>query len=163
MIVVADTSVLLNLCCIKEADLLWQLFGQVVAPQTVKDEFERAVGAYGRFAGLKFPGFVEIHPRPQSLQTWLPGARLDPGESDAIALTLALKADLLLIDERRGRQVASQLGIRFSGILGVLVRAKQALLISDVKALLSRLRLEAGFFLGDQQLDNVLKLAGEEP
>lgn len=163
MIVVADTSVLLNLCRIGEADLLWQLFGEVVTPKSVKDEFERAVNAYGRFAELEFPGFVRTHHLRQSLQTWLPSARLDLGESDAISLTMELKADLLLIDERKGRQVASQLGIRFSGILGVLVRAKQASLIPDAKALLLRLRREAGFFLSDQQLGHVLKMAGEQP
>jgi len=51
--------------------------------------------------------------------------QLDPGESEAIALALEINADLLLIDERRGRTEANRLDIRITGLLGVLVEAKQ--------------------------------------
>lgn len=161
MIVVADTSVLLNLCRIGEADLLWQLYGDVAAPRSVQVEFERAVLVYGRFDRLLFPGFIRIHEPRQSLQALLPETSLDRGESDAIALSVELSADFLLIDEQKGRRAAAQLGIRFSGILGILVLAKQKSLIPEVRALLLRLREEAGFFLSERHMSRALLLAGE--
>lgn len=161
MIVVADTSVLLNLCRVGEADLLWRLYGVVMAPVSVQKESERAVQVYERFRGLAFPGFIRVLEPRQSLETLHPGAKLDQGESDAIALTLELSADLLLMDERKGRRLAKQLRIRFSGILGALVEAKQHGFVPQLRPLLSRLRDEAGFFLGERQMGEVLRLVAE--
>ena len=48
---------------------------------------------------------------------------LDRGESEAIILFGELKAELMLMDERRGREVALRLKIPLSGTLGVLLEA----------------------------------------
>jgi predicted nucleic acid-binding protein len=45
---------------------------------------------------------------------------LDPGERAAISLGLSLKADLILIDERKGTAVALMKGLEATGTLGVL-------------------------------------------
>lgn len=47
-------------------------------------------------------------------------SHLDPGERAAIALGIALKADLILIDERRGYAAAVRKGIEVTGTLGIL-------------------------------------------
>ena len=46
---------------------------------------------------------------------------LDLGESEAIILAQELNADVLFMDEKKGREVASKLNIPLSGTLGVLI------------------------------------------
>ena len=88
-------------------------------------------------------------------------SELDPGESEAIVLALDTQADLLLLDERKARAVAARLGVRFIGLLGVLLEAKRRGHILSVKPLLDSLIVKAGFWLGSQVYSRALREAGE--
>lgn len=55
MIVVADTSVLINLCRVGQGGLFRQLFQEVVIPPEVAVEFARLASNSPRFAGMKLP------------------------------------------------------------------------------------------------------------
>jgi uncharacterized protein len=161
MIVVADTSVILNLCRVQHERLLQQLFKRVLIPAQVAGEFARLSDAQPRFTGLALPEWIEILPAPEPLPREVVEANLDAGESAAIALCLTQKADALLIDESLGRLVAAQLGLRTIGILGVLVEARRRRVVPSVKAVLERLENEAGFWIAPSLRSRVLELAGE--
>ena len=161
MIVVADTSVILNLCCVHHEHLLEKLFRRVLIPSLVSSEFQRLAGAQARFARLVLPGWISILPDPQPLPPQILQANLDAGESAAIALCLNEKADALLIDEALGREVAQKLGLRTVGLLGVLIRSRQLKLISSVGVLLDQLEKEAGFWVGPALRARVLQAVGE--
>jgi hypothetical protein len=141
VIVVADTSVILNLCRIQHERLLPQLFGRVVVPEEVASEFSRLCAAEIRFTGLGLPTWIQVQPSPQPIPDLVRTAHLDAGETAAIALGLSLVADALPIDERLGREVANRLGLRTIGILGVLLESHRRGLIPEVKAVLDRLRM----------------------
>ena len=161
MIVVADTSVILNLCRVQHEYLLEKLFRRVLIPSEVADEFARLTKIEKRFSGLALPKWIEILPAPEPFPAEIIQAQLDIGESAAIALCLKQKADALLIDEKVGREVATRLGVRTVGILGVLVDARNEKLISSVKVLLNRLEREANFWISADLRLQVLQLAGE--
>ena len=72
---------------------------------------------------------------------------IDAGEAEAICVACQLKADRVLIDEKRGREVALREGLAIIGVVGVLVAAKQKGLLPEVRTLLDRLEKEAGFRL----------------
>jgi len=66
-----------------------------------------------------------------------------------------------LLDERRGREAANQLGLRVIGILGVLLQAKNAGLLRAVGPVLDDLQREAGFWIAEPLRRQVLGLANE--
>lgn len=161
MIVVAATSVMLNLCRVQHDYLLQRLYQRVLIPAPVADEFTRLSKTQPRFSGLALPHWIEILPAPKSFPSEVIQAQLDIGESAAIALCLEQKADALLVDELFGREVASRLRIRTIGVLGILVDARNQRLISSVKSLLDRLEMEANFWVSPSLRLHILQLAGE--
>jgi predicted nucleic acid-binding protein len=88
------------------------------------------------------PDWLEIQvPQPSAVDDLM---RLDPGERAAIQLAQQLNADLLIIDDKAGRQVALRLGLRITGLLGVLSDATTLNLI-NLPMVLDRLFRETNF------------------
>lgn len=132
MIVVSDTSPLNYLILTGYAHLLEALYGQVVIPRAVWDEL-RKPGAPAPVQEWvdSLPAWVEVREASVPDTT----LNLDPGEREAISLALELQADLVLLDERRGRREATGRGLAVTGTLGVLDAAARRGLLELPEAL----------------------------
>ncbi|MBW4591963.1 MAG: DUF3368 domain-containing protein [Brasilonema angustatum HA4187-MV1] len=161
MIVVCDTSPITNLAAVGQLKLLQQLYNNIIIPQAVYDEMVNLDYAV--------PGAIKV----QSL-SWIQHqqvinltlvttllAELDQGEAEAIVLAIELGADLLLLDERRGRKVASRYGLNITGLLGILIEGKHKGLIATVKPVLDDLILQVGFRVSNKLYADTLQAAGE--
>jgi uncharacterized protein len=163
VIVISDTSAITNLAAIDQLKLLPLLYGQVIIPEAVYRELVDI--------DPPVPGGVEVQ-----TATWLEvklianrevverlqsEVRLDPGESEAIALALEIGADLLLIDERRGRTEADRLGIKITGLLGILVEAKRKNFIVAVKPLMDALIATSEFRVSPALYNQILSMVNE--
>ncbi|MCL1465262.1 DUF3368 domain-containing protein [Argonema galeatum] len=121
MIVVSDTSPINYLLLINQIDLLPNLFQQIIIPNVVRDEMLDldAPPVLQQWIANP-PSWLTVQTVPvidATLNT------LDPGEQAAITLAQTLPADLLIIDERLGRQIAAERGIAIIGTLGILADA----------------------------------------
>lgn len=163
MIVVADTSVILNLCFLRQEALLQTLFGTVHAPLQVEQEFLRLASLDPRFQGLQFPAFIQRTAPQTTAHDWAQSPVLHAGEIAALSLALELHASLVLMDEAEGRAVATTLNLTTMGLLGILLQARQRALIPAVAPLLHRLQHEARFWIAPSLRTAVLRAAGETP
>jgi hypothetical protein len=158
--VVSNTSPVVNLAAVGRLDLLRLLYGSVQIPAAVFEELTSQPSQLGGVQVQSFP-WIAIRPvRNRTLVTSLLG-ELDPGEAEAIALAIESQADLLLIDERLGRRVAARFGVRFTGLIGALVEAKQRGYVATLKPFLDELIHRAGFWISDALYRGVLRAAGE--
>ena len=88
---------------------------------------------------------------------------MDAGEAEALALALELHADIVLMDETAGRQVALQQGLVPVGVLGLLVEGKKKGLVPAVAPILRTLVEQARFRASQSLLRETLRLASEAP
>lgn len=85
---------------------------------------------------------------------------LNEGESEAIALALQEEADLILLDDYEAREFARIYGLKITGIIGILLKAKYMGRISSLSDNLENLR-ETGFWLNEDLRSQILRDAGE--
>jgi hypothetical protein len=161
VIVISDASPIVNLATVGQLELLQQLYGHVIIPPAVFREI--AVVGAGQPGAAEVEAFDWVETRQVIDQRMVAALQLevDEGEAEAITLAFELDADLLLIDERIGRAVASRLGLKFIGLLGALVEAKRNGLVPAVRPVLDELIEKSGFWITGELYDSVLGAAGE--
>jgi len=153
VIVVSDTSPITSLAKIRRLDLLRTLYHSITIPTAVDSELRRGQ--------IVLPDWIQVQSAADRAVVAQLEADLDPGEAEALAVALELGADLVLIDEKRGRDVAHRLGLRFVGLLGVVLDAKRQGHLRAVRPLLDELAAEAGFWIRDDLRREILEAAGE--
>jgi uncharacterized protein len=119
MIVVSNTSPIINLATIGRLDILRQLYGSIVIPESVYHEI--AVTGSGEAGSWEVQalGWIETKKATNRLHVATLQIELDKGEAESIALALELRADLILLDERRGKNGYITAGIEVSGNPGL--------------------------------------------
>ncbi len=148
MIVVSDTTPLNYLILIDSVHVLPTVFGRVYAPSAVMQELSHPkTPEVVRAWASSPPAWLTVQ---DPMQTD-PGLKLDPGEAAAIALAEELKADWVLLDERKGSRTAEGRGLRVAGTLGIVEEAGAKGLL-DYEQTRNRLVDETTFYVTDDVL-----------
>lgn len=163
MLAVSNTSPISNLAHIGRLDLLKGQFPQLWIPKAVEQELMRHPSSEARASieaayddsWLCVGTPAETHLKSILLQ------QVHQGEAEAIALAVDLNAQLIILDEREGRALATQAGLTVTGTLGILLKAKELGTIQAVKPELNLLRSRTRFFLTAALEKAFLDAAGE--
>lgn len=154
MIVVADASPLIALSRVGRLSLLQELYGRIFVPVAVWNEL--VIDGQGR-AGADHVAssdwIVSCRASNREMVAILE-ATLDPGESEAIALAEEIHADFLLLDEALGRAAAEHLGLKTTGLLGVLLEAKRRGALADAYELASSMKAK-GWWVSEALLERL--------
>ena len=163
MRVVSNTSPLSSLARIGRLNLLCKQCSQLLVPEAVVKELRDPASPPALKTvdqALQEGWIIPAQVRDRRLVRLLT-SELDLGEAEAIALAMETSAGLILIDELEGRRTARRLGLRVTGVLGVLLRAKKAGQIRSLRREVEALRKQAHFFISPRVEGDVLRAAGE--
>ena len=132
MIVVSDTTPLISLMKINQLHLVKDLYGEIVIPEAVYNELTTNEKFSKEATEIMTSNFIRKVVISDSKEVAMiqKYSGLDLGESEAIAYSEEVGADLLMMDEVRGRAVAKQIGLTIIGTLGILRHAYEHNLLS---------------------------------
>lgn len=157
--VIVNTSPLLYLHQIGRLNLLQRLYSEILTPRAVIRELE-----IGKNQGIDVPDiqsldWIAITPvrSPQLIPAIID---LGQGEAEVLALGLEKVGSLLIFDDQLARRIANLYQLKYTGTLGVLVKAKQLGYLSSIAPVIDEL-YQRGMWLTDRIVEDVLRLAGE--
>jgi hypothetical protein len=165
MMAVSNSSPLIALGKIGRLTILKDLFGRIYIPLKVYEEI--TVIQYASERELFKSDWIKVvKVRNRELIRELRRGGLDEGEIEAIALAMEVSADILLIDDKKGRKIAQGYGLNILGTLGVLIEAHNRGLITHIQSEIERLK-EIGFWISqdieEAILQQVRKLPDRKP
>ncbi len=144
-LIIADTSCLIVLQKINRLHLLKDIFEEIIITKEIAYEYRE-----------ELPIWIITKKVKDKLSKHILEIDLDKGEASAIALGLENKDVLILIDERKGRKKATDLGLKIMGTLGVIINAKERGILKSVIEELEKL-IEVDFRMSKNLIENIKK------
>lgn len=156
MIIVSNTSPIIAFGKIKKLYLWEKIFERIFIPKFVEQEFTNT--KYKKDFAL--PENLFITEEVESIEPLLK-KELDRGEAEAITLAMNKKADWLVIDERKGRNIAKNIyGLNIIGTAGILLKAKESGIVTEISPIFKELK-QIDYYISDDIIQHICKQAGE--
>ena len=147
--IIIDASSLIALYKLDLIDILKDLYASINIPEAVLSEW-----------GHDLPHWIRIIPLDNIDTAKDFRKKLGDGESEVIALGIEKKNYVLVLDDLKARQTAQKLGLKITGLLGILLKAKKRNKISKIRPLLKTLDKE-DFRISNKLKNEILIMAGE--
>ncbi|MCD6264756.1 MAG: DUF3368 domain-containing protein [Deltaproteobacteria bacterium] len=158
--VVSNSSPLIHPAKIERTELLKEYFQAITIPEAVYKECVVEGKDREEVQLIKNASWIRVLRVEDRKLVKLLRSSLDDGESEAIALSLEIGADLVLLDDSDARGKARLFGLEITGTVGILLRAKKEKKIEFLREDLRRLK-ETGFWIRDDLGMKLLEEVGE--
>lgn len=158
--VVSDSSPLIHLAKIGRLNLLKSFFGEVIVPEAVHKECVVEGKSREDSKRIGKAGWIKVFRIKDEKLKRAFMMELDEGEAEAVVLALEESADLLLLDDYEARRVARSFGLKVTGTIGILLRAKYDGKVECLKDEIDKL-MRTGFWISMDLYEKILKEAGE--
>ncbi len=153
MRIVCDSSTIIALERINHLWLLENLVEEIFIPYAVNKEIKSK-------KGINLPTCFRIKEVKDKLYIKQNRKNLHIGEVEAIALAKEVKADFVILDDKRARKLAEKEGLKVAGLLALVIIAKEKGIIKRVKPIVDDLKRHS-FFVGKDIYVEIMKLSGE--
>ena len=158
MILIADSSALISLAICDSLNLLELLFKEVKVPRAVYIEVsKKSKKEADKLSDYLINKIVDIVNNSDFI---IKEGTIEVGELEAMILYKQLKANWLLVDDRRARKIAELNQINIIGSLGILLLSKKVGYIPNIKSRIDMLK-NSDIFFSEELLQNTMALAGE--
>jgi len=147
---ISNTSCLIILDNIERLDILQKLYHTIHLTEEVAQEFGKPLATWMTVNDVQDKNYLRLL-----------NASVDLGEASTIALAVQMPGDsVMILDDLKARKLAKQLDLKYTGLLGILLKAKQQNVIASVSDILAQFR-QVNFRFSEKLETEVLKLAGE--
>ena len=148
--IIIDSSSIIALYKLNLIDILKDLYASVNVTGAVLSE-----------VGHDLPHWIRILPADNINKVQDFRKKLGYGESEIITLGIEKADYVLVLDDLKARQTAKKLGLKITGLLGILLKAKKRKKISEIRPLVKILE-EKKFRISHKLKDEILIISGEK-
>lgn len=159
---VCNSSVLISLSIIGQLDLLHKRFPDgILIPAAVWHEVVESAQGRSGAEQVAAARWIEVMSIADTDLVTMLKTSLDTGEAEAIVLAREQNISIVLLDEKDARKAAKRLGLSVLGAVGILIWAKRAGIIANLRSQLDALQQEGGFRLSRALYLEALAAVGE--
>ena len=158
--VVAKSSPLIALSGISQLHLLRLLYGSVMIPDAVYQEISAKPDSVCKKMVDEAQDWMQVCPIENLIAKNLFQSRLHAGEVEVLILAQEKSADLVIMDDALAKRHAMYLGMRVTGTLGVLMKARQNGHIAALRPLIREMQRNH-VYISDAVSEQCLRMIGE--
>lgn len=132
---ISNTSCLIVLDNIGMITVLKDLYGYITITEEVSTEF-----------GKDLPTWIMIEKVSDQKCLKILNSMVDTGEASTLALSTEKDSSIMILDDLKARKLAKRLDMKFTGTIGILMKASSLGIIEDMNIIIEKLR-KSGFRL----------------